>query len=387
MVLRAAGEVGCAHCKMIGAADRACQICTRMICDACAADWATCDQPAGRVIRLGRSARVRDVDPLGRIALVSHWRKPMRFFDLRKLAWIEGIEVSRNLLLWARNTPPRLASDGTLVYAELDRLGRDYLFRGILWLSFGRDLNSQVDGEAPVHGTQMSAIGDRFSYVTDTQRIVVMYRQEAPEPTASVDVVALTPRPRVAPQRLELHTYEPLPRRVIQATCVDGERDLLASSSWGEYALHALHGERAERLGHFKTDQPGDVSWIAVAGPRLVTAVKRSGGTRIEVRMLDDARVPGPVARMIEPPSPYTRSALSRDGRYLAIGSGATLTLCDLDEDTSVTYDEHSDEINYVRFAADDHTLISADTDNRVVMRPRTPTGYAKPLIAVDVPS
>jgi hypothetical protein len=39
-----------------------------------------------------------------------------------------------------------------------------------------------------------------------------------------------------------------------------------------------------------------------------------------------------------------------------------------------------------VRFVGDDHLLISADTDNRVVMRPRTPAGYARALITIDIP-
>jgi hypothetical protein len=82
VVARGPGAVGCAHCTLIGA-DRACAICTRLVCERCGADWTTCGEPSGRVVRLGLTARVRDVDPLGRLALVSHWRKPLRVFDLR----------------------------------------------------------------------------------------------------------------------------------------------------------------------------------------------------------------------------------------------------------------------------------------------------------------
>ena len=42
--------------------------------------------------------------------------------------------------------------------------------------------------------------------------------------------------------------------------------------------------------------------------------------------------------------------------------------------------------INYVRFASDDHVLVSADCDNRLVLRPRTADGsYARPLIGIEV--
>src|SRR5688572_11940916 len=104
MVARGAGAVGCAHCTQIGA-ELACQICTRLVCPTCAANWATCGEPSGRVVRLGLTARVRDVDPLGRIALVSHWRRPLRLFDLRRLCWID-LDLPRRYHLMARQFPP-----------------------------------------------------------------------------------------------------------------------------------------------------------------------------------------------------------------------------------------------------------------------------------------
>jgi len=38
MVARGPGDVGCAHCTKIGAT-QTCQVCTHLVCDACAADW------------------------------------------------------------------------------------------------------------------------------------------------------------------------------------------------------------------------------------------------------------------------------------------------------------------------------------------------------------
>jgi hypothetical protein len=79
-------------------------------------------------------------------------------------------------------------------------------------------------------------------------------------------------------------------------------------------------------------------------------------------------------------------ASLSRDGRYLALAIDEELTVYDLDDEIETVFSEHTDTISLVRFAGDDHVLISADDDNRVVLRPRTPTGYARPLIAIDVP-
>jgi len=39
-----------------------------------------------------------------------------------------------------------------------------------------------------------------------------------------------------------------------------------------------------------------------------------------------------------------------------------------------------------VRFGGDDHVLVVADRHGRVVLRPRTPNGYARPLIDIDIP-
>src|SRR5262245_10280161 len=117
MVARGPGDVGCAHCTRIGA-DRPCAVCTHLVCQACAADWTTCSEPSGRLVRLGLSARLRDVDPSGRIGLVSHWRQSLRLFDLRRLCWINGTRFPRSVYLWNRPHPPRLTSDGRLFHAE-----------------------------------------------------------------------------------------------------------------------------------------------------------------------------------------------------------------------------------------------------------------------------
>lgn len=361
MVLRSAGEVGCAHCKRMGA-DRACQVCTRLVCETCGGDWATCDQPSGRVVRLGLSARVRDIDPLGKYALVSHWRQPLRVFDLRALAWVPNIEWERRLYLMWRKAPPRLTASGWLIYPEgISNPDTGFLFRGMRRraIADGRELALDgTFGSTPAHGTAVSTQGSVFYYVTTEQRVMVIPENAAPA------------------------AYEPLPRKVIHAVHIDGERMLMLSASWGEFTLHHIDSEHGlVRLAHVNTDFEGNVHWVGVAGEWIAVAV----GGRWEMYKLRVDRAVSTLERRYGFSGPFGGAAMSRDGRYLAVAGGASLHVVDLDTDTMMRFDEHSDAINAVRFAREDHVLISADTDNRLILRPRTATGYAKPLLEVKV--
>ncbi len=360
-MLRGAGEVGCAHCAQIGA-DRSCQVCTRLVCDKCAADWATCDEPSGRVVRLGLSARVRDIDPLGKYALVSHWRQRLRLFDLRELTWHPRVAWERSLYYFARHAPPRLTGSGQLLFARYSFADDVRLFEGIYARAIADDDERRYvypdNEDSPDHATAVTLQGDVFYYASGRQRIVV--------------------KPPAGSHRI----YEPLPRKVIQAVHVDGERNLMVTTSWSELALDRFDdSDELVRLAHIPTEAHGNVRWAGIAGEWLVVCI---AGVRWEAYRLGAGHVLGKLERR------YTfdlakAAALSRDGRYLAVGAGSTLQLVDLDADTTTAFDEHSDEINAVRFAREDHVLISADTDNRLILRPRTKTGYAKPLLEVAI--
>jgi hypothetical protein len=393
MVLRAAGEVGCAHCTTMGA-DRACQVCTRLVCERCAADWSTCSEPSGRVVRLGTSARVRDVDPLGRIALVSHWRKPLRLFDLRALRWLPN-ELSRLIYLTSRAVQPRLTSDRTVVYLNVIRLNDDQLRADLRWQSFGDLPSDERSVNMPSHGTGVSAAGDHYWCVSDTQHVIVQHRafpEERPDPEALGTILVAREKPNYQP-RIVQHSYEPLPRKVVQVAYVHvaDTQKLLASGSWSELALHRIVDDHLELVTRFQTSIQGDVVWLGIGGPWFIAAIRRSaGGVRFQLHLLEPNRRgivdPGPFVREITPSAPFRTAALSRDGRHLAIATDAGLVVHDLDERTEQLFTEHTDDINYVRFASDDHVLISADCDNRLILRPRTPDGtYARPLIAIEV--
>ena len=367
MVARGAGAVGCAHCKMIGA-DRACAVCTRLVCPTCAADWATCEEPSGRVVRLGMTARVRDVDPTGRLAFVTHWRRAPRLFDLRQLRWVKDVELSRAMYLWNRKHPPRLTSDGRLLVAEWTRtLGTYQLedsphsFDGIRVHELGSSRSRMIGAEPPEHGTAVSAVNDRYYYVTTRQQVVLF-------------------------EGSQTFLFEPLPRKVLHAVAIDGERDLLAAGSWSEVVLHRIVDGKLERSSHLKIERVGDVRWLAIAGPWLVLAISEYGTVfHIQTYELERDQSIGSLVRE-HTVAPFLGASLSRDGRYLAYATDVGLFVHETATGEHEVFTDHTDDINLVRFAGDDHVLISADTDNHVVMRPRTKTGYAKPLLAVDVP-
>jgi hypothetical protein len=335
------------------------------VCEKCGADWVTCGEPSGRLVRLGLSARLRDVDPSGRLGLVSHWREPLRLFDLRRLRWIHGLRLPRGAYVWNRRYPPRLTSDGRVIYAAWTA-GSGYersdsrLFGGMHVEDLRTHKAFVIPTDPPEHTTAVTATRDLFYYVTDTQLVAVIAGRGT-------------------------YTVEPLPRKVIQAVHLDGERSLLASASWSEIALHRIASGKLELVSHTKTATNGDVVWLAAAGERLIAHVITSEGVhRIEVHRLSEHSI-GPLIRMRALPK-LEHAALSRDGRYLALAYDDQLEVEELATEGITTFEEHSDRINLVRFVGDDHLLISADTDNRVVMRPRSPAGYARALITIDVP-
>lgn len=364
---------------MIGA-DRPCEVCTRLVCEKCATDWSTCDQPSGRVVRLGRTARVVEIDPSGRYALVARWRGPLHVFDLRALRWLEGVSISEPLLV-AVDIRTRLTSDGRALRADLMSTGDASLFRGISTLSIHSGETSLLEGlPAPVRGTGVSLLGDHYWYVTETEQVTIISPVErAPLPTTATAVnLGVLPKLPATIAR----TYEPLPRRVVQAVYVEGARDLLVSATWGEIAIHHFIDGRIDRVGYTKTT--GDVSWVAVGGDWLAAHVH--GGVHSGITVWPLAHD----SSIIDKPRTIVRNvrvaSLSRDGRYVAAGmEDESIVVHRLDDDLVAQFDEHTDRIGFVKFCGDDHLLVTADHDNRVVLRPRTVDGYARAIMPVSI--
>lgn len=338
-------------------------MCKHLVCPACANDWSTCDQPWGRVFRLGMTARLVDVDPTAKLGLVSRWHGAMRYIDLRALRWIEDDNVPA--LVRGREVRPRLTSDGRMFQHEWNVMPSEYTppYRGIAVSSLGSKRTHVAKGmPEPARCTGMSLRDDRYWYVTSSEHFAIVRT--------------------VATEKLEVAEYQPLPRKVIQAAFFDDGRELLVSASWGEIMVHRIVGEKLEPACYVKTT--GDALWVAIAGPYLAANVKTGPGRGITVWKLDENLAITSVVLRIE--DNVGIAALSRDGRYIAVGLTNELVLVrGLDDGSVTTFDEHTDDVSYVGFVGDDQLLVTADDDNRVILRPRTPTGYASALMETEL--
>jgi WD40 repeat protein len=358
MVARGAGDVGCAHCTVIGA-ERSCQVCTRLVCANCGADWTTCPEPTGREVRLGRTARLRDVDPTGRIGLVTFWVGAMRLFDVRRLRWVES-ELPRHHAVHERQIVERLTPTGDVysshyTYAPSDNARAfDSLRKQTLALPPSA-VEIDTNEHEPILNAGMTKDG-HYYYVSSMQLVVVV----APDNTVRM--------------------FEPLPRRVIQACHFDVDTGVLASGSWGEVVLHRVVNDKIVSLDRVHTK--GNVSWVAFEEPWLAACVEG----RIHVWHVAENLSIGRERYEHDAGLHWNTGAISRDGRYLAMGINRKVLVHDLENDVLVEFDGHTDDICLVRFAGTDQLLVTADEDNRVILRPRTPGGYVRTLIDIDLP-
>jgi hypothetical protein len=383
MVARGAGDVGCAHCTQFGARET-CQVCGLQVCETCAADWTTCSAQASRELRLGLGWRLRDVDPKGRYALVSRVMKAPHIVDLRQLRWLGETPLVINATALMARYPPRLTSDGLLAYADISIVDGAVRHSGMRYREMlGGSPNVGIDSvEGPLGGcTCVSAVGDWYAHVTESQRVVVLTHDRnapAPDPQAAtvVGYGALSSGPVF---RCVTRSYEPLPRKVVSAIAIDSERELLASATWREIAIHKMVEDKLERFAYLDTGIDANISWLALTGRWLAYGTQ----SRVYVRSIDEHGAIGEVHYQHQ--GRIETAAISRDGAYLAVAHDSMLSVVDLVKLASTEFDEHSDGINYVRFGSEDHMLISGDQDNRVMLRPRTEAGYAHPVVRVEL--
>lgn len=337
-------------------ADRSCQVCTRLVCEKCGADWTTCPEPTGREIRLGRTARLRDVDPTGRIGLVTRWVGDMKLVDMRRLRWVSA-EPPRHHKVHDSQILERLTPTGELYCNQYAPPGDDPIVFEALQrraLATSGQTTVNTNGLEPDHGAGMTTDG-HYYFVSTTQLVVV-----------------------VAPDT-SVRAFEPLPKRVVQACHVDVEVGILASATWGEITLHRIAGEAIGFLS--RVQLTGNARWVVFEEPYLAACIDRV----VRVWRVGENFAIGRQVYEAEVTDSPT-GTFSRDGRYLAFADGAKVILHDLEQEVSIAFEDHSDTICLVRFAGMDQLLITADEDNRVVLRPRTATGYVRTVIDVAIP-
>jgi hypothetical protein len=366
---RGADAIGCAHCEATVGANE-CRICGRIVCDACAADWTTCSEPSGRVVRLGMTARLRAVDPDGRFGLVTAFRHPWRALDLRQLRWVDcEIELAS---IADHTAAPMLTADGRLLETD-----GHVLYVG----SLGTPRWNAYRAERSIQTLRVMASGwVSFVSSADTVELVDL---NALEPAPYMRHILLADRLGDAPAI----SLTPFPGRVVQSAAAvrEGDALIVASGTWQEIAIHRIRGELRERTAHVKTD--GDVRWIAIAGSTVAAIVVGARSGTLTTWRIDDR---GELAHRVDRDDhgePVIAASLSRDGRYLAAAlADRSVAVHAVVEPATQVFTEHTDAISLIRFAGDDHLLITADDDNRVVLRPRTEHGYAEVVMPVELP-
>lgn len=362
MADRILGATRCAHCRA-AAAERTCPSCTASVCPACAADWTTCSEPVGRELRLGVGRRLVRVGFDGRLALTSGPVRRKRWIDLRKLTWADE-ELALPPVRWfgqERLVDPAPALDGM------------WLFRRELYVGQGNS-----GGWTPCG----------YDLVDSAGALVAHWPDAAPGGAATVEPGGRAAWAIGSDQRLSWFTLvEPyrcvtspdvMPGQVVQAADVDLDTKRAVVASWGVLELLRLHGDAWVPAGTVRFDG-GDSAWVGLASGRVAAVVDRRRIDTVLVWGVRGSGTPDKEIVSFDFPDGLRRvGAMSPDGRYVAVATlDHRVLLLDLDARTKTELEGHTDDVCYIGFVDGGRQLVTADCDNRVIIRPRTSSGYA----------
>ncbi len=349
MLDKSHGAVGCGHCKGLGAT-QTCEKCGLVVCAACLSAG-NCSVPQPVELRLGMGARLREVDPSGRVGVVSRWPGGTRLVEL---ASGEAIE---DLSWWRRSTKVDTFTMGGH-WPVL--LGTDLL----MWVSgaefrvprlMTKDVGAKVQLEHRIDGWKGPREACLVQVTADGSRGVVVRADH------KLDVLDL--------EQMRLLGVLGERRQIIQSCAASSAMGLIAVGGFRKAAFYKLRD--VERMGS-RTVGEGEVDWIGLGGSR---AVMISDDGHMEVAEVDQTRPPHLWKRQREVnlASNITPLAdLSPDGALLALRMWRkAVEVFNLSTGDRQTLRAHTDDVVLVRFVDEGRRLITADEDNRAMLWPR----------------
>jgi hypothetical protein len=318
-------------------------------------------------VRLGLGRRLHRVDAQGRLALISGWVEGLKVFDLgRGQRFQTGCRLP-----WSRPMISSIARTGRVVW-PYSRLMPDGLRAGVAGLVVA-SVHEAGREELPIYSPfvlrelELCPTG-RHAWGRTASETVFLYDLE----------------------RHQHHEHDPLPGSVLQAAALQGERQLLATATYGRAAVHRFDGAELVPLGVLRL-RDADNPWIGLSARAVVIVSDHRGmrGCVLRAFALDAGGVPArePFYVHADQEAAAGRSrdvhlrrpivaALSQDGRFWAAATE--------DNDIAV-HDLERGRVQYLAsenghgvgrlallaFGEGAETLLSSDEDGRVILRPR----------------
>lgn len=359
MADRLLGATRCAHCRA-AAAERTCPSCAASVCPACAADWTTCSEPVGRELRLGVGRRLAWARGDGRVALASGTVRSARFLDLRRIAWARLAAPRVKLPRGLRHTAGRPFHDDWWMVRREEWVGQGNQGG---WIHRGHDL---VGSDGAVAASWRTPRLASLAAASSGRYAWALARDQG------VHVFALR-----APYR---HSAFPdaLPGEVLHSIDADLDAQRAVGGTWNALVMYHLTVDVLEPTSRVALDD-GDALWVGLARGRIAAVVDRKRVDTLVVWAIDAGGVAvEQIAAVDYADGLQPRGALSPDGRYVAVATlDHRVLLLDLDARTTTELEGHTDDVCFIGFLDGGRQLITGDCDNRVIIRPRTSSGYA----------
>jgi hypothetical protein len=390
---RAPQDVLCGHCKQKPGIET-CAVCKLEVCAACGGDWRTCSTPVARELRLGMGRRLTELEPGGRLGVVSHVLSSAgRLVDLMRGRYVDTeAPVAQHA---------KIRADGT----SIDHASVSVVPQGDGWLTAGGlELDERAtpavvewtdESGLVTHNVAVVVVSDPLSPLLQDRAFAGRKRPGSSGLDASrrylVTLMRDSTQLVISDSETGALRMRPVSsREVIQCVAYDPVEELLVTGLWGAVCPYYQLEETLERAPRIPL--PGaEPGWVGLASRRLAAAYARGGQCFLLIGILDD-RARADAIRRIPIPSAYLDEkhiSISPDGRIVAFalrGHSHEVAVLSTEDGALRRYGGHSDDVRLVAITSAGDALVTADDDNRVIVRPRLADGsFATEQVEVEL--